>query len=272
VGPGAVLDSAPRRGAGPPAGSRSGLGRLRPARPAGGARRDVHLPLTVAQLPPDATPDIASVKVLMNGQSVTSSAVRTSRDGRVGARSVILLMDVSGSMRGARLDNARAAALTFIEEVPADVRVGLVTFAGQVSPVVPPTVDRASLRAAVQSLRARGKTQLNDGVISAVAALGPAGDRGILLLSDGAHEGSATTTEQAAAAVAAGGVGLTAVDIGGGPEAARQLTVWQLRAVARSCVLLTARRSRLPSRGWRASSASSSQSSPRRHRSSRASR
>ena len=185
---------------------------------------ELHLPLTVAQLPPETTLDTASVQVRMNGHVVPSSAVRTSRDGSTGARSVILLMDVSGSMRGARIENARTAALTFVDEVPADVRVGLVTFAGEVSRVVPPTLDRARLRSAVQVLRARGQTQLNDGVISAVAALGAAGDRGILLLSDGAHEGSATTTQQAAAAVRTGGVGLTAVDIGGSPEAAGQLT------------------------------------------------
>lgn len=217
-----------------------------PATAAGTARlgdpvvsgRELRIPVTVGQLPPDTALDAASVQVQVDGQAVAASAARTSRAGTVAPRSVTLLMDVSGSMRGTRLEHARAAAMAFVDAVPADVTVGLVTFAGEVTTVVAPTRDRAPLRSAVLALRARGATQLHDGVIAAVGGLGAVGDRSVVLLSDGAHEGSPTTTEQAVAAVTASGVALSAVDVGGDEAAVAQLT--RLAAAGRGTLVRAA--------------------------------
>ena len=83
---------------------------------------------------------------------------------------VILAMDVSGSMRATdvsptRLDAARAAALTFIDQLPNEVRVGIVSFATDPITLVQPTADRAQLRAALDSLAARDGTAMGDALM-----------------------------------------------------------------------------------------------------------
>src|SRR5262245_24674964 len=63
---------------------------------------------------------------------------------------IILAMDVSRSMRATdvepnRLSASQAAAKSFIEEMPKNVRVGIVTFAGTASVVQTPTDNRDDL-------------------------------------------------------------------------------------------------------------------------------
>jgi Ca-activated chloride channel homolog len=84
--------------------------------------------------------------------------------------SVILAMDVSGSMRATdvsptRLDAAKAAALSFIDQLPDDVRVGVVSFASQPTTLVDPTTDRERLRSAIDSLAARDGTAMGDALM-----------------------------------------------------------------------------------------------------------
>ena len=69
---------------------------------------------------------------------------------------VILAMDVSGSMRAAdvepnRLAAAQTAAKAFIAEQPENVRVGIVAFAGTATVAQAPTRDREALVAAMRS-------------------------------------------------------------------------------------------------------------------------
>ena len=80
---------------------------------------------------------------------------------------VILTMDVSGSMKATdvaptRLDAARTAALSFIDQLPEGVRVGIVAFASEPATLVSPTTDRAQLKAALDSLRPRDGTAMGD--------------------------------------------------------------------------------------------------------------
>ena len=61
---------------------------------------------------------------------------------------VILTMDVSGSMRAAdvkpsRIEAAQAAAKQYIKEQPKDVLIGIVAFAATALTVQNPTTDRA---------------------------------------------------------------------------------------------------------------------------------
>ena len=83
---------------------------------------------------------------------------------------VILTLDVSGSMKATdvdptRLDAARAAAQSFIDQLPAKVRVGIVAFASEPQTLVSPTTDRAQLKAALDSLRPRDGTAMGDALM-----------------------------------------------------------------------------------------------------------
>lgn len=105
---------------------------------------------------------------------------------------VVLLFDVSGSMSGDKIDQAKEAALTFLNRLPAQNRVGLTTFNDVISPRVRlDSFERNSddMRNAIQILRADGDTALYDAVISAVETLTQDQEsdriRAIVLLSDG---------------------------------------------------------------------------------------
>ena len=112
---------------------------------------------------------------------------------------IMLAIDVSGSMAAAdvqpfRLRAAQDAALRFTDEVPRAYQVGLVSFAGVSSVIVPPTTDRDQLRTGIESLDAVGATAIGDAIVDSLDAIAqhqggqirPDSAR-ILLLSDGSN-------------------------------------------------------------------------------------
>jgi Ca-activated chloride channel homolog len=83
---------------------------------------------------------------------------------------VILAIDISGSMKAedvtpTRLDAARAAAQGFVDGLPAGIRVGVVAFATRPVTLVPPTIDRAAVRAAIAGLQPRDGTAMGDALM-----------------------------------------------------------------------------------------------------------
>jgi Ca-activated chloride channel family protein len=95
---------------------------------------------------------------------------------------IILAMDVSGSMRAAdvqpsRLQAAQAAAKAFIAELPARTRVGIVAFAATASVVQAPTLSHEDLVAAIDRFQLQRGTATGSGLIVALATLFP--DAGI---------------------------------------------------------------------------------------------
>lgn len=91
----------------------------------------------------------------------------------VEASTVVLAMDVSISMDARdveprRLDAAQAAAYRFLEEVPDQVRIGLVSFAETAVANVAPTEDREVIRSAIERLRLRPGTAIGDALVTSV--------------------------------------------------------------------------------------------------------
>ena len=110
---------------------------------------------------------------------------------------VILAVDASASMRPA-LAAAKIAATEFVAAMPADVRIGLETFADQVNVLAAPTTDRALLTAQIDSIVADGDTALYDVVVGAGQHFTTTVDNKVLVvLSDGKDEGSTATLEDA---------------------------------------------------------------------------
>jgi Ca-activated chloride channel family protein len=117
---------------------------------------------------------------------------------------VVLLVDVSGSMRAddvkpTRLGAAQEAMSVFLDHVPKHVRVGLVSFSTSPQLLVPPTTNRQIMREGIDLLEPESGTAIGDGlqdavntVLSSVGAHAPRGKDGripaaIVLLSDGAQ-------------------------------------------------------------------------------------
>jgi Ca-activated chloride channel family protein len=91
---------------------------------------------------------------------------------------VILAMDVSGSMRArdvepSRIQASQVAAKDFIRNQPADVQIGIVAFASAALLVQAPTLDREALIAAVDSFDLRRGTAVGAGVLTSLATIFP---------------------------------------------------------------------------------------------------
>lgn len=90
---------------------------------------------------------------------------------------IILAMDVSGSMKATdvdptRLAAAQKAASDFADQVPAAFKIGLVAFSTGARVVVPPTTDRVALHGALDNLAAGGGTALGDAIGLSLEAAG----------------------------------------------------------------------------------------------------
>src|SRR3546814_8526621 len=113
-------------------------------------------------------------------------------------------------MADGRLEAAQAAANTFLSSVPDDVRVGIVTFNGEITTALRPSADRAAAKKVVDGLELGQDTYLNEALIEAAKVAGSTGARSILLLSDG-KDNSQTSSSDAIAAVKAADVRVDAV-------------------------------------------------------------
>jgi Ca-activated chloride channel family protein len=97
-------------------------------------------------------------------------------------RTIILAMDVSGSMRATdvepnRISAAQAAAKAFVAEQPSNVRIGVVAFAGTASVVQMPTQNHEDVFAAIDRFQLQRATAIGSGIIVSLATIFP--DAGI---------------------------------------------------------------------------------------------
>lgn len=111
---------------------------------------------------------------------------------------VVIATDRSGSMLAedvspSRLVAAREAAGIFLDEVPADVRVGAVAFNHEATVLQTPTRDHAAVREALANVTAAGSTATGDALVAALRSIrstreadaGSLSPAAIVLLSDG---------------------------------------------------------------------------------------
>jgi Ca-activated chloride channel family protein len=130
---------------------------------------------------------------------------------------IVVTIDVSLSMIATdvapnRLDAAKSGAVGFVNSLPPEFNVSLVSFAGSATTVVPPTLDRGAVTAAIQSLQPQPSTAIGEGIYTSLAALNqvppdpsdPHADvpGRIMLLSDGKTQVGRPSDEAARAAAA----------------------------------------------------------------------
>jgi Ca-activated chloride channel family protein len=101
-------------------------------------------------------------------------------------QTIILAMDVSGSMRAtdvqpSRLVAAQNAAKAFLKELPRHVKVGIVAFAGSAQVAQLPTTNREDLGTAIDRFQLQRATATGNAIVISLATLFP--DDGIDLQS-----------------------------------------------------------------------------------------
>jgi len=97
----------------------------------------------------------------------------------------VLVFDISSSMDGGRLAALRTAGEAFLGGLrPAD-RAAMVAFSDQITLLAEPTADKAIVRGALASLRARGATSVYDALFAAITLSDPSLRPLVVLFTDG---------------------------------------------------------------------------------------
>jgi tight adherence protein B len=187
-------------------------------------------------------PERSFVLTLPDEMSISAGAVQVREDGRLvrnasvvpageasGQAGVVLVIDASVSMRGDAIQGAVEAAKAFVSQLKPYQQVGVIVFNKGWSELLQLTSDQARIEAALASPpKLRHGTKIYDAVSAAVDLLTRANlmSGSIVLLSDGADTGSATSLESAGEAAADGRIRIFSVGLHGAqfePDALRSL-------------------------------------------------
>jgi Ca-activated chloride channel family protein len=172
---------------------------------------------------------LASLALLIVGVARPHVVRSVARDDAT----IVLAIDTSRSMAAqdvqpSRFDAAKQAALAFLDEVPDNYSVGIVSFATSADPVLPPTTDREAARSALRELRLGTGTAIGAAITRSVdLALDRPGSRerpkagqpspaAVLLLSDGAQTSGDVRPGPAAQRARRLGVPVSTVALGTG--------------------------------------------------------
>lgn len=113
---------------------------------------------------------------------------------------VVLVIDSSLSMQAtdvkpSRLQAAKTAAKQFVDSIPKKFNVSVVSMAGAVSILVPPTLDHQAVNRAIDTIKPQDSTAIGEGISTGLRAVGQApkdpknpkatAPGAIVLLSDG---------------------------------------------------------------------------------------
>lgn len=156
--------------------------------------------------------DPAHLTVVENGRSIQELGMEELTDS--GAKvEVVLVMDTSGSMQGEPIASAIEAASSFVQEMPAEIKVGVVSFSDAPRVLERPTLDHGAALDAITSLTAQGETALYDGVVSAASLFTPGAQKNLVLLSDGGDTVSNATFSRSVASARGANAAVFAVSL-----------------------------------------------------------
>lgn len=172
--------------------------------------------LKVTALPPAVAPSAIRSTVTVSGKPVpsttTDAASRTDRPA--GTKTLVIAVDSSQSMVGGRLFTAKLGARELVEQLSADVRVGVVGFGYRSEIKLQPTTDHAAVIRAINGLRPSGGTALYDAIVDACSMLTDLGDRRVLVFTDGDDSTSRNSLERAVTSIRDAAARIDSVQLG----------------------------------------------------------
>jgi tight adherence protein B len=171
------------------------------------------------------SPDPALLQITTDGEPVSNLEVRALGESSVPVR-IALVIDSSGSMSGAPLEAAKAAAQAFVDQKRAEDQIAIVTFADSVVVASGFTASPTELTDRITSIVADGETAFNDAIVATVELFDSSGSeafiKNAIVLTDGDDTVSTATIEESIAAVGESeikffGVALESPDFNPGP-------------------------------------------------------
>ncbi len=149
----------------------------------------------VVRLPPGVSPKSTDFQLVIDGKRAA-----TARDAQEQRLNLTFLVDVSGSMKGRPLNDAKNALTSFIADVRPEDKFSLISFADVDKHRSKFADPRRTFTEALSSLEAEGKqTKLYQALHKALTQApkeDPQGRHILVVLSDGKDEGSEITLQQ----------------------------------------------------------------------------
>ena len=107
-----------------------------------------------------------------------------------------LVLDLSGSVQGAKLEQLKQAASAFVDGLVPRDKVALLTFAQQVTVRQPLTADFQAFRRALADVTSGGQTALYDAVSKAISLREPRDNRAVVVVCTDDHDNASTATSK----------------------------------------------------------------------------
>lgn len=106
-------------------------------------------------------------------------------DGEKTPLTNMLVIDHSGSMKGAPIENAKSAASQYVQKLRTGDQAGLIQFDDRVELLQAVTNDKAKVIGSIGGIQPRGDTAVYDALNSAVAQVPNCGRKAVTILTDG---------------------------------------------------------------------------------------
>ncbi|MEM9557939.1 MAG: VWA domain-containing protein [Acidobacteriota bacterium] len=195
------------------------------------------LNLTINQINADSCPQMQAIVSVLDDQglpipgltqsnftlsedSTTQTIGVTTPGGGSNAAAVTLVLDGSGSLSNADIDNIHIAGNAFINLLAAGDRIAVYHFGSDVERVLNYTTDRSAARAAVDALDNNlGTTSLFDAIVDAANhSRTVSGRKALIVMTDGRNNSSSASQQDAIDAAIAAGVPVFTIGFGNANE------------------------------------------------------
>jgi len=161
---------------------------------------------------------VSDIELLEDGSPIDAKAIQGMDE--VPSFTSLLVMDNSGSMNFSnKLETAKQAASSYIEQMRAADQAGIITFNTQVQTIQEITSDQVALLSGIAKIQARDDTAMWDALMASVEMLNPiSGRKAIIVLTDGMDNQSAATPEEILAAIGDHGLSISTIGFGTKPK------------------------------------------------------
>lgn len=130
-------------------------------------------------------------------------------------RGVVLVVDTGSTMAGSSLDNARTILSDYVDQLPAEVAIAVVSSADSGSVVEPLTGDRDPIATAIAGLAVGTSSTLNDALLLATGEFDSTyAAKRMVVLTDGTDQTSTASLAEVTSALAASDIALDLVELG----------------------------------------------------------
>lgn len=116
-------------------------------------------------------------------------------DGEKTPLTNVLVIDHSGSMKGAPMENAKSAASQYVQKLRTGDQVGLVQFDDRVDVLSGITNNKSGVIAAIGAIQPRGDTAVYDALNAGIAQVPDCGRKAVTILTDGDDTASKSNSQ-----------------------------------------------------------------------------